>query len=147
MRPVLPARESSRAAPLSPMLFGLFIDCFHFMVTSRAQGLVRPRLHSGRRLPLLFCADDGLMPSAVLSIDPDGMPSLCECLDRLCRRSHMRVNLPAGKTEAMTVAVSDAMRPELKQWHYFTIAQHSMISIAQYNNLGCTWAAVIMLCS
>ena len=82
-------KVSSKADPLSPTLFGVFIDRFYFMLMHQSKRAIGPALRSGRRVPSLFYADDGLL----MSTDSDGMDVLCRCLDIFCRRSGMRLNM------------------------------------------------------
>ena len=52
-----------QGCPLSPTLFGVFIDRFYFILMHHTEGRVGPALRSGRRIPSLFYADDGLLLS------------------------------------------------------------------------------------
>ena len=122
-----------QGCPLSPTLFGIFIDRFYFMLLHHTQGGVGPALRSGRRVPSLFYADDGLM----LSTDADGMHKCCACLDAFCRRSGMQLNLKPGKTEMMVFGVSDSRRSALQQQHSFTLGGHAVRYVSQYRYLGC----------
>ena len=120
-----------QGCPLSPTLFGIFIDRFYFM--HHTQGYVGPKSRSGRRIPALFYADDGLL----LSISADGMHKCCACLDAFCRRSGMQINLKPGKTEMMMFAVSNARREAIQQQHIFSLAGEAVRYVAQYRYLGC----------
>ena len=122
-----------QGCPLSPTLFGVFIDRFYFMLMHQTGGNVGPALRSGKRVPSLFYADDGTL----LSTNPDDMHRLCACLDVFCRRSHMRLNLGPGKTEMMIFAVSDSRRQDLKQQHTFILAGQPVRYVEQYKYLGC----------
>ena len=122
-----------QGCPLSPTLFGIFIDRFYFMLMHQTQGQVGPALRSGRHVPALFYADDGLM----LSTDADGMHKCCACLDAFCRRSDMRLNLKPGKTEMMVFAVSGPRRAALQQQHCFSLGGEVVRYVTQYRYLGC----------
>ena len=122
-----------QGCPLSPTLFGIFIDRFYFMLMHRTQGNVGPALRSGRRVPSLFYADDGLL----LTTKSDDMHQCCACLDVFCRRSDMQLNLKPGKTEMMLFAVSNDRRAALQQQHSFTLAGQTVRWVAQYQYLGC----------
>ena len=122
-----------QGCPLSPTLFGVFIDRFYFMLVHQTGGNVGPVLRSGTRVPTLFYADDGTL----LATNPTDMHRLCACLDVFCRRSHMRLNLGPGKTEMLLFAVSAARRTELKQRHTFVLAGQPVRYVEQYKYLGC----------
>ena len=122
-----------QGCPLSPTLFGIFIDRFYFMAIHRSGGQVGMQLGSGLRVPLSFYADDGLM----LSDDDAGMHSLCSTLDTFRERSGMRPNLSPGKTEMMIFSVSDAIRASLKAAHQFYISGSLVRYVQQYKYLGC----------
>ena len=90
-------------------------------------------IRSGRQVPQLIYADDGLM----LSTDAGGMHRLCAVLVLFCMRSHMRVNLKPGKTEMMIFAVSDSVRAALKAANTFIISGQPVRFVSQYKYLGC----------
>ena len=122
-----------QGCPLSPTLFGVFIDRFYFMLMHQTEGHVGPALRSGKHVPSLFYADDGVL----LSTDPEGMRKLCACLDVFCRRSHMRLNMGPGKTAMMLFAVSASRRLQLKEQQSFVLSGQAVSYVEQYKYLGC----------
>ena len=122
-----------QGCPLSPTLLGIFLDRFYFMLMHRTQGRVGPALRSGKRVPALFYADDGLM----MTTEPEGMHECCACLDVFCSRTHMPVNMQPGKTEMMLFGVSDARSQALQQQHQSSVDGQVVRYVAQYRYLGC----------
>lgn len=103
------------------------------MVRHRTQGLVGPPLRAGRRVPLLFYADN----CSMFSISASGMHTLCSLLDLFCARSHMRVNMLPDKTQAIIFAVSDSVRLQLRSQVCFYIAGQPVPFDSQRRCLGC----------
>ena len=122
-----------QGCPLSPTLFGIFIDRFYFMTMARTSGQVGPCLASGDRVPQLFYADDGLL----MANDDQGVHALTACLDVFCARSGMRPNLDPGKTEMIIFSVPPARRALLQGRHKFYIMGGLVRFVQQYKYLGC----------
>ena len=122
-----------QGCPLSPTLFGVFIDRFYFMLMHQSGGHIGPALRDGTRVPSLFYADDGTM----IATKAEDLHSLCGFLDVFCKRSDMKVNLGPGKTEVMIFGVSDRRRSALMAAHSFRLAGQPVRYTAQYTYLGC----------
>ena len=122
-----------QGCPLSPTLFGIFIDRFYFMTVAKTNGQVGPSLTSGGRVPQLFYADDGLL----LAVNVQGVHVLTECTDVFCARSGMRPNLGPGKTEIVIFGIPPARRAVIQQRHSFHIMGELVRYVPRYKYLGC----------
>jgi len=75
-----------QGCPLSPLLFGLYIDRLEHLLN--ACGGAPPTLH-GTPVPMLLYADDLL----IISTTPEGLQSQLDSLQRFCISSELEVNL------------------------------------------------------
>ncbi len=96
--------------PLSPLLFGLFIDRFEAFVTERAPG-VGVAL-GGQLLHMLLYADDMVL----VFHDPAGLQKLLDVLGAFCDDNCMIVNVP--KTEIVVFGPSKWKPPPGHSWRY-----------------------------
>ena len=122
-----------QGCPLSPTLFGIFIDRLYFMIESRA-GDAGPQLSSGRRVPSMLYADDfcllALGRSAV-----SHMHRLLGVVDEFCLASGMRANTRVGKTELMIFGASADRRAQL-QAEVFRVGGQAIRFVSSYKYLG-----------
>ena len=122
-----------QGCPLSPTLFGIFIDRLYFVIGSRAGGS-GPQLSSGKRVPLMLYADDFCL--LALGRPAVGhMHRLLGVVDEFCMASGMRTNTGLGKTEMMLFGVSAARRAQL-QSEVFRVGGQAIRFVSQYKYLG-----------
>ena len=122
-----------QGCPLSPTLFGIFIDRLCFMMASRA-GDVGPVLGSGRRVPSMLYADD-LALVAIGRSAARHMHALLKVVDDFNAASGMQTNTAVGKTEMMLFGVSAAQRSSL-QAEEFRVGGELIRFVMQYKYLG-----------
>ena len=132
-----PEFESSigvkQGCPLSPTLFGIFIDRLAFMIASRA-GHVGAQLASGRRVPTMLYADDFCL--ITMGGEAVGhMHQLLRVVDQYNAASGMRANTGLGKTEMMLFGVSPARRLQLQE-EEFRVGGDVIRFVMQYKYLG-----------
>ena len=122
-----------QGCPLSPTLFGIFIDRLHFMIESKAAD-ADPQHSSGRRVPSMLYADDFcLLLSGRLAVSH--MHLLLRVVDEFRLASGMRANTGIGKTEMMLFGVSAARRAQL-QAEVFRVGGQAIRFVSQYKYLG-----------
>ena len=97
--------------PLSPLLFGLFIDELEGWMQSQL-GQEAGVLVGALRLYLLLYADDLVLVSRT----PEGLQRQLEVLESFCAAKGMEVNL--SKTEAVVFRPPDQAYQTGWQWHY-----------------------------
>ncbi len=95
-----------QGCPLSPTLFGMFLDDFEGDLLRHAEAAALPRWQSGRPLPPLFYADD----QALLSSTADGLRYQLRYLQRYCRTWGLTVN--TKKTKIVVYTPHRAAAPE-----------------------------------
>ena len=111
-----PAFESTcgvrQGDPLSPLLFGLFIDRVEAALAERAPE-AGAELPGGGLLRVLLYADDLVL----LSHDAAGLQALLDALHAFCSANHMRVNI--SKTEVVVFGARTWRPPPTgAPWHY-----------------------------
>jgi hypothetical protein len=94
-----------QGCPLSPTLFGLFLDDFEQWVMS-ADGVVLPTLR-GHRVPALLYADDLLL----VSVAAAGLQAQLGVLERYCERWGLTVNVEKTKVVVFPASSRMATRP------------------------------------
>ena len=119
-----------QGCPLSPTLFGLFIDRLYFYVLSKAPDL-GIALGSGRRVPMLLYADDFLL----LSHSEAHMHRLLQLVSQFLQASGMVANTSKGKTEMVIFGARAADRARLQDLT-FTIGGQRIAIVQQYKYLG-----------
>ena len=119
-----------QGCPLSPTLFGLFIDRLYFYVQSKAPDL-GITLGSGRRIPMLLYADDFLL----LAHSPEQMHTLLQLVTSFMHSSGMVANTSQGKTEMVIFGAKDADRASLQDL-VFLIGGQRIAVVQQYKHLG-----------
>ena len=82
-----------QGCPLSPNLFGLFIDELERVMLQRAEKADMPGLETGRLVPLLMFADDLL----VLSTSATGLQNQLDALQDFCTQRNLTVNTAKTK--------------------------------------------------
>jgi hypothetical protein len=97
-----------QGCPLSPTLFGLFIDDFQSELEAAAAGFHLPTL-SGVPVPALFYADD----LALVSLDVAGLQAQLDMLQAYCARWGLTVNVAKTKVVAYTSPQRKVPPPQL----------------------------------
>jgi hypothetical protein len=119
----------------SPLLFGLFIEMLHELITIRGKpspggGLtpLGPRVGS-LHVPDLLYADDGCL----IAESPTDVQSLLECLQLFCEITGMEVNMHPKKTCVVVFRGQCVPRPRSLA---FTYASQPLSIQSQYTYLG-----------
>ena len=120
-----------QGCPLSPILFGIFIDRLCFMIEGKAAD-AGPWLSSGRRVP---STPDDFRLLALGRLAVSHMDRLLRVVDEFCLASGMRVNTGIGKTEMMLFGVSAARRAQL-QAEVFRVGGQAIRFVSSYKYLG-----------
>ena len=124
-----------QGCPLSPLLFGIFLDDFEQHVARTAGAAAQLPLLCGRRVPPLLFADDMLL----LASTPAGLNAQLAALQSYCDAKKLTVN--AAKTQVMI------MRPgggggngQLAAGETFTYAGEQLEVVKTSKYLGLTFA-------
>ena len=117
-----------QGCPLSPNLFGLFIDALEKVMLQLPNKGAMPKLDTGKAVPLLMFADDLL----VLSTSPEGLQEQLDALQGFCAQRKLTVNT----TKTKVVVLS---RIFLNKQISCTMARHCNV-IADSN----TWVSLLM---
>ena len=114
--------------PLSPLLFGLFIDRLEGFLAAEVPGSGVEL--GGHLLRLLLYADD----LALLAEDPQSLQRMLDALQRFCEANHLRVNV--GKTEIVVFGASRWRPPAgAHSWRYHS----AVVPVSeQFKYLGMT---------
>ena len=118
-----------QGCPLSPTLFGLYIDGMHRFLMSLGLSDV-PVLSSGLQVPDLAYADD----VALMASSPQGLQRLIDLVSEFCAPMGMIVSVPKTKVLVFNVAF-----PGPLQW---TCGGQQLEIVAEFKYLGITFNAV-----
>ena len=110
--------------PLSPLLFGIYIDRLEGWLTRECPAAGAAL--GGRLLRVLFYADDVVL----LSDTPGGLQSLLDALDRFCQANSMFVN--AKKSEVVVFHSKHHRGP----WPQFSCGRDVLERVPGYTYLG-----------
>ena len=113
--------------PLSPLLFGIFIDRVEAFLVERAPE-VGARLEGWGRVSVLLYADDLVL----LSHDPQGLQALLDALHAFCEANHVRVNV--AKTEI--VAFGKGVWKAPRAWPGWRYAGEPLPLTREFKYLG-----------
>ena len=120
-----------QGCPLSPLLFGLYIDRVAPLIT--AADPTAPAL-AGLTVALLLYADD----LTLLSTTPDGLQRQLDALHSFCLSSQLDVNLAATKTEVVVFNPPPPSRSTNTTWH---LGGSPITPSTSYRYLGITFHA------
>ena len=99
-----------QGCPLSPTLFGLYLDDFEEGLLCHAEAAALPRWQNGRAVPPLFYADD----QALLAVTAAGLRHQLAYLERYCETWGLTVNIKKTKIVVYTTSHS----PTDEQFRY-----------------------------
>ncbi|GBG00087.1 hypothetical protein Rsub_12907 [Raphidocelis subcapitata] len=114
--------------PLSPLLFGLYIDRVEAWLAERTPDTGVELVGSGGRLRVLLYADD----LALLASDAEGLQAQLDALQSFCNTHHLRVNV--SKTEVVVFGLKctaarwtyrGARVPTSPEFKYLGVTLHS----------------------
>lgn len=123
-----------QGCPLSPLLFGIFLDDFeqHLQATA-GQAAALPQL-AGRTLPPLLFADDMLL----LATSAAGLQAQLHSLQTYCNAKKLTVN--TAKTQVMVIRPGGGSSGRLAAGESFSYAGRSLDVVASTKYLGLTFS-------
>jgi len=128
---MITSKGVKQGCPLSPLLFGLFIEQLHELLESSCGHLAGIRMGAYNLLDI-FYADDVAMLATVLQ----SLNMMCGKLEHFCDEKHMEVNVPKSKyvvfrpprtldTWPRGVVYKGQELEELQCFHYMGLPVHS----------------------
>jgi hypothetical protein len=123
-----------QGCPLSPLLFGIFLDDFEkYLLSNAAEAATLPSL-AGCTVPPLLFADDMFL----IALTPAGLNTQLEALQAYCDSKKLTVN--TAKTQVMILRPGGGSSSKLAAGEVFTYAGSQLEVVSSIKYLGLTFS-------